>query len=310
MKRRKFLEQSILTAGASVFTATNVLAGENNKNFEGMPANDKPFNQNYGFHQGMFKNHAGDNFIDQIKFAYERGFRSIEDNGMMGRTPEMQSKIGETLAKLGMSMGVFVLNKGGNGANTLAAGKPEFIEIFLKGCRDAIETSKRCNGKLTTVVPGDFERNLPIGVQTGHVIEALRRGAEILEKENIIMVLEPLSDTPNLFLRFSDQTYMICKGVNSPSCKILFDMYHMQKNEGNIINNIDKTWNEIAYFQIGDNPGRNEPTTGEMNYKNIFKHIYGKGYRGILGMEHGNANPGKEGELMLIKAYRETDTFM
>jgi hydroxypyruvate isomerase len=207
-------------------------------------------------------------------------------------------------------MGVFVLNKGGNGANTLAAGKPEFIEIFLKGCRDAIETSKRCNGKLTTVVPGDFERNLPIGVQTGHVIEALRRGAEILEKENIIMVLEPLSDTPNLFLRFSDQTYMICKGVNSPSCKILFDMYHMQKNEGNIINNIDKTWNEIAYFQIGDNPGRNEPTTGEMNYKNIFKHIYGKGYRGILGMEHGNANPGKEGELMLIKAYRETDTFM
>jgi hydroxypyruvate isomerase len=310
MKRRKFLEQSILTAGASVFTATNVLAGENNKTFEGMPANDKPFNQNYGFHQGMFKNHAGDNFIDQIKFAYERGFRSIEDNGMMGRTPEMQSKIGETLAKLGMSMGVFVLNKGGNGANTLAAGKPEFIEIFLKGCRDAIETSKRCNGKLTTVVPGDFERNLPIGVQTGHVIEALRRGAEILEKENIIMVLEPLSDTPNLFLRFSDQTYMICKGVNSPSCKILFDMYHMQKNEGNIINNIDKTWNEIAYFQIGDNPGRNEPTTGEMNYKNIFKHIYGKGYRGILGMEHGNANPGKEGELMLIKAYRETDTFM
>jgi hydroxypyruvate isomerase len=92
MKRRKFLEQSILTAGASVFTATNVLAGENNKNFEGMPANDKPFNQNYGFHQGMFKNHAGDNFIDQIKFAYERGFRSIEDNGMMGRTPKCNRK--------------------------------------------------------------------------------------------------------------------------------------------------------------------------------------------------------------------------
>jgi hydroxypyruvate isomerase len=84
----------------------------------------------------------------------------------------------------------------------------------------------------------------------------------------------------------------------------------MQRTEGNIINNIDKTWNEIAYFQIGDNPGRNEPTTGEMNYKNIFKHIYNKGFRGVMGMEHGNSKPGKEGELALIKAYRESDNFL
>ena len=87
-------------------------------------------------------------------------------------------------------------------------------------------------------------------------------------------------------------------------------MYHMQKNEGNIINNIDKAWDEIAYFQIGDNPGRKEPTTGEMNYKNIFKHIHAKGYKGVLGMEHGNSEPGKEGEMKLIKAYRESDGFL
>jgi hydroxypyruvate isomerase len=141
-------------------------------------------------------------------------------------------------------------------------------------------------------------------------VEALRKGAEILEKHDIIMVLEPLSDTPDLFLRNSDQTYLICKAVNSRSCKILFDMYHMQRNEGNIISNMDKCWDEIAYLQIGDNPGRKEPTTGEMNYKNIFKYIHGKGYKGILGMEHGNANPGKEGEVALIKAYRECDAFM
>ena len=115
----------------------------------------------------MFKNTAGNDFIDQIKYAYDMGFRSIEDNGMPGRPPEMQKKIGDTLAKLGMQMGVFVLNKGGNGANTLAAGKPEYVEIFLKGCRDAVEVAKRCGGKLTTVVPGDFERNLTIGIQTG-----------------------------------------------------------------------------------------------------------------------------------------------
>ena len=124
------------------------------------------------------------------------------------------------------------------------------------------------------------------------------------------MVLEPLSDTPDLFLRTTDQAYAICKGVNSPSCKILFDMYHIQKNTGNIINHINWAYDEVAYFQIGDNPGRNEPGTGEMNYKNIFKHIYSKGYKGVLGMEHGAAGQGKEGELALIKAYREADNFM
>jgi hydroxypyruvate isomerase len=83
----------------------------------------------------------------------------------------------------------------------------------------------------------------------------------------------------------------------------------MQRNEGNIIVNIDKVWDETGYFQIGDNPGRKEPGTGEMNYKNIFKHIYDKGYKGILGMEHGNSIAGKEGEMALIKAYRDADSF-
>jgi hydroxypyruvate isomerase len=170
-----------------------------------------------------------------------------------------------------MQMGVFVVDKGGNGANTLAAGKKEYIDIFLNGCKKAVEVAKRVNAKWMTVVPGDFERNLPIGVQTGHVIDALRRGAEILEPHGLVMVLEPLSDSPNLFLRTSDQTYEICRGVNSKSCKILYDIYHMQKNEGRLIYNIDRTWSEIDYFQIGDEPGRKEPTTGEINYKNIFQ---------------------------------------
>ncbi len=287
IQRRKFLKQSLAT-GAAGLLSTTILAKESTKKFA-YEDDTKTFNLNYAFHDGMFKNHGGDNFIDQIKFAHDHGFRAIEDNGMMGRTAEQQKKIGDTLASLGMTMGVFVVDKGGNSANTLAAGKQEYVDIFLKGCRKTVDVAKRVNAKWVTVVPGDFERNIPIGIQTGNVIEALRKGAEILEPHNIIMVLEPLSDSPDLFLQNSDQTYMICKGVNSPSCKLLFDMFHMQRTEGNVINNIDKTWNEIAYFQIGDNPGRNEPTTGEMNYKNIFKHIYNKGFRGVMGMEHGNS---------------------
>jgi hydroxypyruvate isomerase len=288
------------------------LGWKNKNSFSSLSASaGEPFKRNYAFHDGMFRNTAGENFIDQIRYAHSMGFRSIEDNGMMDRTPEMQAKIGDTLAKLGMQMGVFVITTNGwHWKMSLATGKQEFKDLIVRDCKTAVEVAKRCNAKWMTVVPGNYDRTQHLDMQTAHVIDGLRRGTEILEKHGLVMVLEPLSDNPDLFLRYSTQTYMICKAVNSPSCKILFDMYHMQRNEGNIISNIDKTWDEIGYFQIGDNPGRNEPTTGEMNYKNIFKHIYNKGYRGIMGMEHGNSIKGKEGELALIKAYRESDSFL
>ena len=126
------------------------------------------------------------------------------------------------------------------------------------------------------------------------------------------MVLEPLnwhSNHGGLFLQYSDQAYAICKAVNSPSCKILFDIYHQQITEGNLIPNIDNCWDEIAYFQSGDNPGRKELTSGELNYKNVFRHLYQKGWDGVIGMEHGISIGGKAGEKRLIEAYREVDDF-
>ena len=305
MERRGFLKRSSM-AGAGLIPGLAAFSA-----YQPTKESGKIFNLNYGFHEGMFAAHAGKDFIEQIKWAHDQGFRSIEDNGMMNRTPEMQAKIGDTLAKLGMQMGVFVITTDGwHWKMSLATGKQEFKDLIIRDCHTAVEVAKRCNAKHMTVVPGNFDRSLPMDIQTAHVIEALRGGAGVLEKHGLVMVLEPLSDNPDLFLRYSTQTYMICKGVNSPSCKILFDMYHMQRNEGNIIANINRTWEEIGYFQIGDNPGRKEPTTGEMNYKNIFKHIYNKGYRGVMGMEHGNSKPGTEGELALIKAYRESDSFL
>ena len=163
-----------------------------------------------------------------------------------------------------------------------------------------------------TVVPGlkDFEKN--IEYQTINVIETLKRACDILEPHGLVMVLEPLSfsNHPGLFLTESPQANSICKAVGSPSCKILFDIYHQQIQEGNLIPNIENCWNEIAYFQIGDNPGRNEPYSGEINIKNIFKYVYGKGFKGILGMEHGNSVEGIEGELKVINAYQMADNFI
>jgi hydroxypyruvate isomerase len=305
MKRNEFIKSSLL-AGLAVAGGTSVFASTaGKKDIAG-----KTFNLNYAPHDGMFSNHAGKDFLDQIRFMHDQGFRSIEDNGMLKRSPQEQEKIGNLLNKLGMQMGVFVVDGGDNWKVSLTTGKPEFKDNFVRVCKQAVEVAKRCNAKWMTVVPGFYERKLPVGIQTSNVIDAMRRGAEIFEPHGLVMVIETLSDTPELFLQKTDQTYLVCKAVDSPACKILYDIYHMQRTEGDLIATMERCWEEIAYIQIGDNPGRKEPTTGEINYKNIFKYIQGKGYKGVLGMEHGNSIQGKEGEVALIKAYREVDNFI
>lgn len=310
MNRIEFLRNTAIATGA-ILTGSAVNAAADTAAASSFnAAAGKTFNLDYAPHEGMFANNAGKNFLDQIRFMHDQGFRSIEDNGYLGRSLEEQTKIGELLAKLGMTMGVFVVDGGDNWKTSLTTGKKEFKDKFIDTCKRSVEAAKRCNAKWLTVVPGFYERRLPYGNQMANVVDAMRAGAEIFEPHGLIMVLETLSDTPELFLQQTHETFNVCKAVNSPSCKILYDIYHMQKTEGNLIVNMDRCWDEIAYIQIGDNPGRKEPTTGEINYKNLFKHIHAKGYKGVMGMEHGNSKPGKEGELRVIQAYREVDNFL
>jgi hydroxypyruvate isomerase len=301
MERRNFIKN------ISFGTAALGLAGASTLSSFGMKKALPTFNMDFAPHFGMFKNSASGGIFDELRFMADQGFRSLEDNGLLKRSVEDQEKIGKLLSELGMRMGVFVIDGGDNWKVSLTTGKADFLANFLATCRQSVESAKRVNAKWMTVVPGFFERNLPIGIQTGNVIEALRRGAEILEPHGLTMVLEPLSDTPDLFLRNADQTHMICKAVGSPSCKILYDIYHMQRNEGNLISTMEKTWDEIAYIQIGDNPGRKEPGTGEIHFGNVFKFIHEKGFKGVMGMEHGNASREIEGEKALIAAYRNVD---
>ena len=306
MIRRNFLKGGALTAGALVSGATWELAKARSIEAE------KPFNLNYAPHFGMFKNNSGDDPLGQLQFMADQGFQSLEDNGMKGRTVELQEKIASKMANLGMKMGVFVAHTIYWREANLAGGDKEKREEFLKEITESVEVAKRVNAKWMTVVPGHLDLRKDMGYQTANVVESLKRASEILEPHDLIMVLEPLNfrDHPGLFLTKSAQAYKVCKAVDSPSCKILFDIYHQQIQEGNLIPNIDASWDEIAYFQIGDNPGRKEPTTGEINYLNVFKHIHDKGYRDIMGMEHGNSKPGKEGEMEVIEAYRQVDSFI
>jgi hydroxypyruvate isomerase len=270
------------------------------------------FKLDYAPHFGMFRNSAGEELLDQIRFMHDQGFRSLEDNNMRERPTGEQEAIGRVLGRLDMRMGVFVANSNGFGVPSFTSGDEEHRVQFLADCRDSVEVAQRVNAKWMTVVMGDLSPRLEIDYQTTNAIESLRRAAEIFEPHGLIMVLEPLNpyaDHPGMFLSKIPHAHMICRAVDSPSCKILFDIYHQQITEGNLIPNIDMAWDEIAYFQIGDTPGRDEPTTGEINYKNIFRHIHHKGYDGILGMEHGNSRRGIEGEQAVIDAYVEVDNF-
>ncbi len=300
MNRRKFV--SSLAAAGIASSATRGAAAD---------LSTRPdFTLDYAPHFGMFNQHAGDDLLDQLRFMADRGFRSLEDNGMKGRPVDVQERIASEMERLGMRMGVFVAHQIYWEEPNLASGDPERRAEFLDDIRSSVDVAKRVNATWMTVVPGTVSQRLEMEYQTVNVVESLKRAAEILEPHGLVMVLEPLNwwtNHPGMFLSRTPQAYMICRHVDSPSCKILYDIYHQQITEGNLIPNIDRSWDEIAYIQIGDNPGRNEPTTGEINYANVFAHVHEKGYDGILGMEHGNSRSGTEGEQAVIDAYVSVD---
>lgn len=308
MKRRSFLQKTALSSGAislgGAFSYANILE-EKGKAVHS-------FNLKYAPHIGMFQNLAGENPIDQLHFIADQGFTAFEDNGMRTRDISLQEGMAKTMRDRNLQMGVFVAHEIYWKEPNLASGNIEKREEFLDYIKESVDVAKRVNAKWMTVVPGYVDLKLNMGYQTANVVESLKQASAILEPHGLTMVLEPLNfrNHPGLFLTESPQAYEICKAVNSPACKILFDIYHQQIQEGNLIPNMEASWDEIAYIQIGDNPGRKEPTTGEINYHNVFKFIHEKGYDGILGMEHGNSKPDKAGERAVIEAYKRVDNFL
>jgi hydroxypyruvate isomerase len=298
LTRRRFIEA---TTGASLTALIPELA----------LSRQKTFNLNYAPHAGLFEYSAGTSIVDQIAFAADAGFTAWEDNDMRGRPVSEQEDIAAALRRHDMMMGVFVGAAVSWEEPGITSGDEASRTKFLADVRGSVDVAKRVNANWMTIVPDHVDPRIKPHFQMANVVETLKRASAILEPHGLVMVLEPLNflDHPGMFLTEIPQAYMICKAVDSPSCKILFDIYHQQISEGNIIPNIDAAWNEIAYFQVGDVPGRNEPTTGEINYRRVFEHIHAKGYAGVIGMEHGKSIDSAKGEAALIAAYREVDTF-
>jgi hydroxypyruvate isomerase len=315
MHRRNFLRSGSTLALASLLAPRPSL----------FAAPQPKFSLKYAPHPGTFKNLGGAAYLDQLRFAADQGFTAWEDNGVKEQTPAMQEKIGAELQRLGMTMGVFVAYGSFDRPTFTRKDEATWAEI-ARTISDSVAVAQRVGATWMTVVPGSVHQQhkddpkwnrfggprLAEGYQFANATELLRRLSAILEPHKLVMVLEPLNWHTNhggVFLSRSDQAYALCKAVGSPACKILFDLYHQQITEGNLIPNLDACWDEIAYVQSGDNPGRKEPGTGEINYRNVFRHLAKKGFRGVIGMEHGNAGPGAAGERAVIDAYRAADSF-
>ena len=304
MQRRTFLQGGLAAAALSSIPGSARDASDGAKK-------RGAFHLKYAPHFGMFRHHAGNDLVDQLKFMRDEGFTALEDNGLARRSTEDQERIGGALRDLEMEMGVFVAHAN-FGDPTFSSNDPELRKRVDEEFKRTVEVAKRVDAKWCTVVPGGLHPKDPIEYQTANAIDNLRRVADILEPAGLVAVLEPLNpftDHPGCFLTGIPQAYALCRAVDRPSIKILDDLYHQQITEGNLIPNLDRAWDEIAYIQVGDNPGRKEPTTGEINYRNVFKHLHAKGFDGIVGMEHGNARGGKEGERAVIDAYRLVDDF-
>lgn len=299
MNRRSFLKNS-----AAVLVGT-ALAPSVSRAAKADPA----FTLNYAPHFGMFKHSAPGGLADELQFAHDHGFRAWEDNRMGSRELAEQKAVAAKMEKLGMRMGV-VSAKTGIGELNFASKDKKARDRVLQQIKETVEVCRRVNAGFMTLVSGQVDPRWPREIQFANCIELLRRASEIVEPHNITMVMEPLNrfrNHPGSFLQTVTEGYLICKGVDHPNCKVLYDMCHQQIAGGNLIPLFDLCRDQIGYLQVGDNPGRKEPGTGEINYAKVFQHVHDSRFDGIVGMEHGNSMKGAEGERAVVEAYRRVD---
>lgn len=297
MKRRTFIE---LLGGLAVTAGTGSLVGAE-------PAAAKPFSMKFAPHPRQLPT-APKDYLGQLQFAYDLGFRAWEDNGMKRQSPEMQEKIGAFAKDKGITLGVMVIS-GGQGIHLSKATKDDIAKLE-QDMRQGVECSKRTGQTWMTMVPGPRLPDVPIEKQIEQSVDAMKRCCDIVEEHGIIMVQEPLSHGvkggPPL-LRSFEEGFMLCELVNRKSCKLLADFYHEGQIGNELIPNAKKTWGQVAYVQYGDVPGRKEPGTGKLDYTAVTRWVYQQGFTGVIGMEHGTSKKGQEGLDKLVAAYRGID---
>ncbi len=167
---------------------------------------------------------------------------------------------------------------------------PRFRHEYIAGIKETIQACKILGTKSIISQTGNFIEGVDRATQKNTMIETLKVCALLCENAGVVLEIEPLNgliDHQGHFLQRSDEAAEIIDQVNSSHVKLVFDIYHQQITEGNVINNATKYIERINHYHIADNPGRNQPGTGELNYVNILRAIKETGYDGYMGLECG-----------------------
>jgi hydroxypyruvate isomerase len=252
----------------------------------------------------LFINHAGPDPIDQLRFIAEQGFRAVADNNLQDRPFEVQERMAGEMARLGIEMGCFVAF-GRDKRTTFASRDPAVREHILKQLDAGLETAKRVNGRWITIGCGYPDPETPSAYQLANLIDNLKFCADPAHRAGVTLLIEAVNRRamPGVFLTSIKDAYLAVHSVASPAVKLLFDVNHVQIEDGDLTKNLDRCWDEIAYFQLADNPGRREPGSGEINFAHLLRRIHRKGFRGILDMEHLVSGEGRDGEQAVIRVY-------
>jgi hydroxypyruvate isomerase len=160
---------------------------------------------------------------------------------------------------------------------------------FLSEIKASIEAAKRFETKRLVTLTGNALPGLSREVQHRSIVEGLKAAHDVVAPAGITLIVEPLNtlvDHRGYYLDHTHEAFEIVREVESPHVKILFDIYHVQIMDGNLIATIKNNLQYIGHFHVGDVPGRHEPGTGEINYTNVFRAIQESGFRDFVAMEY------------------------
>jgi hydroxypyruvate isomerase len=197
-----------------------------------------------------------------------------------------------------------------DGNPTFASGRDDLQRGVLRDKRRAVEVAQRTRARWCAVVPGKLDPRLPLDAQMHHAVDTLQRCVEIVEPAGLTLLLEPIDHgtrRPRLLLHRLEQAHAVCRAIDSPACRILFDVYRQQSRGRDALAALNRVWDQVGYVQVGDFPGRKEPGTGTIDYRRLFSWLAARDYRGLVGAEHGNSQPGKPGERAVCAAYEMHD---
>ena len=246
-------------------------------------------------------------FDEKLALYAAHGFTAVEYNWLLRLPLAEVEALRRTLDAHKIQLANFVAAIGGQPPRRVQITDPKNHEDYVALFKTVIEYHKVAGNNFIVTEGGSYAGGSRSD-QRRAIVDAYKRIADLLEPTALTAVVEPLS-MPQSFFRSSEEIVEVLAAVNSPKVRLLFDLYHLQVTEGNLMAHMQQYWDYIAYVQTGDVPGRREPGTGEVNYRNIFKMMSDRGFKGIVGMEHQLSTPTREGVLKCFEAYRAVDTW-